>query len=389
MYVPWRNEEKDLDAHDYDNCSEEFNSQSHRIQVIKEKLFPHKNNVEEARAVVEEFAEQRPEHMGDVLDPELQKGNEEDSAEGDQPIDELAAREPQGQADEDSKVYSEKTIYKRIDISQKGQMLKSVRGLDEDQRFAFDIIIKFIKQLRSSRKSGAKRPKPVLLKIHGGAGSGKSKLINDIAAWVEYWMSVASDKDPERPSVVKASFTGRASALIQGVTLTSGFKLDWGIRHSSLPDQTREEFRSMLANLTVLIIDEVSMVKSDMLYQLDLRLKEIKQSQSMFGGVSVILVGDLMQLRPVMANWIFDVPRNKEFKASHTLLPLWEQFKAIELKTNHRQGEDKDYGDLLNRVRVGAHTQEDLELLKTRVTDKFPQNALYVYGKRFLVKIKT
>merc|ERR1711884_226429 len=201
-------------------------------------------------------------------------------------------------------------------------MLQSARGLDKDQRYAFNILIKFVKELRSSRKSGMKKPKPVLLKIHGGAGCGKSKLINDIAAWVEYWMSFGCDKDPGRPSVIKASFTGRASALIQGTTLTTGFKIEWGINHSSLPDKTREEMRSVLANLTVIIIDEMSMVKSDLLYQLDLRLKEIKQSQSMFGGVSVILLGDLMQLRPVMANWIFDGPKNKKFRLSHAIQPL-------------------------------------------------------------------
>ena len=83
-----------------------------------------------------------------------------------------------------------------------------------------------------------------------------------------------------------------------------------------------------------------------------------------------------------MANWIFDSPQNRQFRASHAIKSLWEQFQAIELKTNHRQGEDKAYGDLLNRVRVGAQTDEDLELLKSRLTDKFPNEALYVYGKR-------
>ena len=382
MYVPWRNEKRDCEAYDYDKCLEKFYLERQRIEAVQENLFPHKNSVEEARAFVEEFAEQRPVHTGDVLDPELQKENEEDAAEGDKPIDDLVARDPSGVVDKEFTMPHEKTIYKRIDISQMDQMLQSARGLDKDQRYAFNILIKFVKEVRSSRKSGMKKPKPVLLKIHGGAGCGKSKLINDIAAWVEYWMSFGCDKDPGRPSVIKASFTGRASALIQGTTLTTGFKIEWGINHSSLPDKTREEMRSVLANLTVIIIDEMSMVKSDLLYQLDLRLKEIKQSQSMFGGVSVILLGDLMQLRPVMANWIFDGPKNKQFRLSHAIQPLWEQFKAIELKTNHRQGKDKEYGDLLNRIRVGTHTSEDLELLKTRLTDKFPDDCLYVYGKR-------
>ena len=66
----------------------------------------------------------------------------------------------------------------------------------------------------------------------------------------------------------------------------------------------------LLCHLTVLIIDEVSMVKSDLLYQLHLRLQMIKQNKEDFGGVSIILLGDLFQLRPVFANFIFDAPKS-------------------------------------------------------------------------------
>ena len=54
------------------------------------------------------------------------------------------------------------------------------------------------------------------------------------------------------------------------------------------------------SNLRMLIIDEFSMVRANMLYQLDLRLKELKQVYNQpFGGVSVLLFGDLLQLRQV------------------------------------------------------------------------------------------
>ena len=49
---------------------------------------------------------------------------------------------------------------------------------------------------------------------------------------------------------------------------------------------------------------------------------------------------------------------------------LWRRFKVINLEKNHRQGKDKEYADLLNRVRVGKHTAEDIELLKTRIRKK-------------------
>ena len=71
----------------------------------------------------------------------------------------------------------------------------------------------------------------------------------------------------------------------------------------------------MLQNLQVIIIDEYSMIKADMLYQLDLRLKELKQREDLpFGGVDVFLFGDILQLRPVRARYVFEEPQNQSFK---------------------------------------------------------------------------
>ena len=106
------------------------------------------------------------------------------------------------------------------------------------------------------------------------------------------------------------------------------------------------------------------MVKVDMLYQLDLRLKEIKQEPSKdFGGVAVFCFGDLLQLRPVKSNYIFQRPRCPDYHISYEIEPLWKTFRAINLIQNHRQGNDKDYADLLNRVSVGKHTEEEIATL--------------------------
>ena len=76
-----------------------------------------------------------------------------------------------------------------------------------------------------------------------------------------------------------------------------------------------------------MIIDEISMVKSDMLYQLDLRLQEIKERiGTPFGGVAIFAFGDMMQLQPVMGHYIMDRPINPEFKITHALNPRWEMF---------------------------------------------------------------
>ena len=70
----------------------------------------------------------------------------------------------------------------------------------------------------------------------------------------------------------------------------NAFSFSFGNEFLSLGDKSRDEKRKILENLQIVIIDEYSMIKSDMLYQLDLRLKEIKQRSDIpFGGVSVFL----------------------------------------------------------------------------------------------------
>ena len=116
-----------------------------------------------------------------------------------------------------------------------------------------------------------------LLSIYdGGAGAGKSHTIASFAEWVQYLLQKSGD-DINCPYVMKTSFTGAAASLIQGMTLHSAFGFEFGNKHYSLSDRTRDARRNILKNLKMIIIDEISMVKADMLYQLDLRLQESKK----------------------------------------------------------------------------------------------------------------
>ena len=90
-----------------------------------------------------------------------------------------------------------------------------------------------------------------------------------------------------------------------------------------------------------------------MLYQLDFRLQEITQKDIPFGGISLFVFGDLMQLRPVLGRFIFDDPVIKDYQEIHLLNPRWKMFTSTILEKNHRQGKDKSYADLLNRIRIG------------------------------------
>ena len=86
------------------------------------------------------------------------------------------------------------------------------------------------------------------------------------------------------------------------------------------------------------------MVKADMLYQLDLRLREVKlMPDNVFGGLSLFIFGDILQLRPIRARFAFEEPMSELFQLVYLISSLWEQFQAIILRHNHRQGEDKEY----------------------------------------------
>jgi hypothetical protein len=198
--------------------------------------------------------------------------------------------------------------------------------------------------------------------------------------------------DPNCPHVVLTSFTGAASANINGQTLHSLFGFKFGCTFLSMPEKQRADKRLLFRNLKCVIVDEISMVSADLFYNLDLRLREITMVDKVFGGVSVFVFGDLFQLQPPKARYVFEQPTNQEHALAYSLRDLWKLFTVINLEENHRQGEDKTYGDLLNRVRIGAHTEEDIALLKTRVRPKsdptIDPKALHIYGTNAKVNAK-
>ena len=168
--------------------------------------------------------------------------------------------------------------------------------------------------------------------------------------------------------VVLCAPTGTATVNIKGQTLHSTFGFTFGDEHYSLSDKTRDTKRAHFKNLKFLIIDEVSMVKSDQVYQLDLRLRELTMhSQLIFGGVAIFLFGDIMQLKPVMGRYLWCQPASKEYLHAFLVESHWEKFTVISLVENHRQQGDAAYANILNRIRVGEHTEEDMSILHERV----------------------
>ena len=100
--------------------------------------------------------------------------------------------------------------------------------------------------------------------------------------------------------------------------------------------------------------------------QINNTLKDIKDRSLPFGCVSIIAIGDLFQLQPVMDGYIF---KDMDYDEYGVLAPnVWQElFKTFELKEMTRQKESKHFAEMLNRLRGGHHTNEDIRKLKERV----------------------
>ena len=396
LYHPFR-DENELFPEDPEKCQELYKKHEDEIKYVKAQLMPFLESVEEAQLIYEEMKaderREKEEAMGADLDPEMEQeiADLDDLDEEEHPdyyhLDPGQLDDnPAGEAgpsmvfkaialpSRDAQVTDPKTCMKMFQCFH--FQVEEARHLDARQKEVLSMVLHYAKRCvtfpLASPNEQLSRPSPPLIFVHGGAGTGKSRLINSIYTMMTETFKKAGD-DPCCPYVVLTSFTGAASANINGQTLHSLFGFKFGCTFLSMPEKQREEKRLLFRNLRCVIIDEISMVSADMLYNLDLRLREITMVDAVFGGLSVLAFGDLYQLEPVKARYVFKEPTNKEHALAFTLRNLWKLFTVVTLVENHRQGEDKVFGDLLNRVRTGDHTEEDIALLQTRV---FPKSAL-------------
>ena len=252
-----------------------------------------------------------------------------------------------GDNDDPEDTIKQQNIYRRIDLPDINILKGKTRQLDPFQRKVIDIGVKYAKDIVKARREGNPSPEPPYWMVHGGAGSGKSHTISALAEWVQYILQQPGD-DFSCPYVLKTAFTGAAASLIEGMTLHSTFGFDFGNKHYSLSDKIRDARKNILKNLKMIIIDEISMVKADMIYQLDLRLQELKEKIGVaFGGVSIFCFGDILQLQPVCGKFIFDRPSNPSYYLTFELDSRWKKFNILNLEINHRQGKDKEYAEML------------------------------------------
>lgn len=391
LFAHWRDEEKDFYIDDAQECLNQYNTvRKDEIQDNRTKLFPGESTIETIPTT--DLVVEKPTLVYDMIDPQTQQDNEDDRAVGpcEDPMFESHGYTGNLQeSKETSRQSIEEFKYKKVTLPADDDILQILRRLCSEQLLAVEKIVQFCKDTVKARNNPNVTPKPVRIIIHGGAGAGKSATIRAISMIAEKILRKPGDH-PHHPRVLICAPTGKAASLVDGVTLHSAFGFKFGTGQSIMSDQQLAEFRLNLSDLKIWIVDEMSMMDSDMMYKTHLRLKRIFQTEELdpFGNLCVVFVGDLLQLSPVKGSYIFKKPNFSDFASFHSVLPLWQTFEPVILQQNHRQGEQSIWADTLNRFREGQLLDEDIEILKSRMSKEefLDENCIHVFYKNEDVK---
>jgi ATP-dependent DNA helicase PIF1 len=138
--------------------------------------------------------------------------------------------------------------------------------------------------------------------LTGGAGTGKTVVLHVIAEAINRMHHGRVGVDPNSMKVLLVAYTGSAAFNVHGCTIHHAFRIPFGCKllpYRRLPAEERSKLKDVYADLICLMIDEILMTGSTLLYYLHRRLQDIFESNLPFGGVSVLACGDLYQLKPV------------------------------------------------------------------------------------------
>ena len=211
--------------------------------------------------------------------------------------------------------------------------------------------------------------------LTGKAGTGKTTFLRNLP-----------QKTYKRMVVVAP--TGVAAINAGGQTIHSFFQLPFGPQIPedaidpslrTIQAQSRAQFQklnkrklNLMRSLDLLIIDEISMVRADVLDAIDAVLRRARRSQKAFGGVQLLMIGDVHQLAPVAKaeEWEVLAPfyNTTYFFGSHVLQNT--PYVCVELEHIYRQHDD-DFITLLNKVRDNRLDKECLHLLNNRYQPNF------------------
>ena len=239
------------------------------------------------------------------------------------------------------------------------EFYKNCSQLNECQCHLLNFIMKHAQQLMLNSRNDLPDPDPFHILLTGGAGVGKSFLLKCITAYLLKTLKYHGQDYSKQPSVKVTASTGKAATNINGTTLHSAFSLPVnqpGTKPRTKPsDDCLQKLQNCYEYLKVLLIDEISMTDKTTFDHLNVWLRKTKKVDFDFGAVSMLLVGDFFQLPPTNQNYIFK---------NLTLTDAWHNFYIHELTEIVRQSSDPAFAELLNRLREGNQTQEDIKEIR-------------------------
>ncbi len=200
--------------------------------------------------------------------------------------------------------------------------------------------------------------------ITGKAGTGKSILL-------QYF------KQNTSKTIIVTAPTGVAALNVGGQTIHSLFRIKPGfVETEKLNLNSRTAL--ILRNIDAVVIDEISMVRADLMDGIDHMLRLARSNNYPFGGVQMIMFGDLYQLPPVVE----DRGLQQYFAHNHGgyyffNAHAWrEKLPDVHELTKIFRQDDDSFKDILNAIRIGEFNSNNLEILNARVTNKLPEDGV-------------
>ncbi|XP_011214163.2 uncharacterized protein LOC105233708 [Bactrocera dorsalis] len=283
MFHPWRNKEAELLSNDVESVCN-----AHKDQIEQNKLkynkFLSNELLENLHVSAEEIADERA--ASQLLDPEFRA---------------LAVPEQVGDVnvfhEDNNSVEEAVRLIKLPPLILEGDLLAMVQSLNNKQREYFAHVM-----------HNVSKKKIFYEYVRGGAGVGKTLLITTIYQSLTLRANSVPGTNPETAKVLFCAPTGKAAFGIGGLTLHSVFSLPVNQSSADLRPLNSDTLNTIHANLIdirLIIIDAISMVGAKMFSYLHCRLKQIFRSSAYFGGIPIIVFGDLKQLpsMDICAEW--------------------------------------------------------------------------------------
>ncbi len=197
--------------------------------------------------------------------------------------------------------------------------------------------------------------------LTGSAGTGKTFMIFQIIELLKQ----------RRHNYILMAPTGVAAENIGGKTIHSSLRIKDVLNNRQSLAMHDQNLRQELMRIKAIIIDEISMISADMLSFISDLFAKLHKKPVEFGGIPILLIGDLFQLPPVKGAQIF-------------FSPAWKRFFPLFLSFSRRQQNDLRYYSLLQNIRMGTITDDDrkmiLEKVKQPPTASSPLETTFVTG---------